>query len=251
MGKPQAQTPPSYSVEDSWLSTPNFMASQASVHYRLLATSTPEDDDFVPSAGPEPSSITFSLYRLPQASTSTEGEDGFFPSAVPEPSSVPLHRSPVIVRSIRLPSAGGGDDPPSVAFEPSIPDSLYGPTSLEDSDFVPSAAPEPSSIRALLHRPLITSLEDDDLVPAAAPETSSITVPLYRPPEITPVGGDGFVPSSTSSQPLSIIDPQPESASDYPASADSEVSSTTLQVAQAISTAVRNKNVSAKDIVIV
>ncbi len=53
-----------------------------------------------------------------------------------------------------------------------------------DDNFVPSSAPEPSSIMVPLYRLPATSTlaEDDDSVPSAAPEPSAITVPLYRLP---------------------------------------------------------------------
>jgi len=63
--------------------------------YSSLATSTPDDHEFVPSAAPEPSFITVPLFRLPLASTSADDDD-FVPAAAPEPSSiiVPLFRLP-------------------------------------------------------------------------------------------------------------------------------------------------------------
>ena len=66
----------------------------------------PEEDDFVSSAVPEPSSIIVPLHRLPSseneefvsspllATSLSGGDDGFVPSVTPEPSSiiVPLYR---------------------------------------------------------------------------------------------------------------------------------------------------------------
>ena len=86
-------------------------------------------------------------------------------------------------------------------------------------------------------------MENDYFVPSAAPEPPSIKVPLDRSTGITSVEGDEAVPSSVL-QTLSIMDPLhklPESASgegdDHVLSTELELSSTTLAPAASTSTA--------------
>jgi len=173
-----ASRPPTTSVENDDLvpsATPEPSSITVPLH-RLPATSTPEDDDSVPSTNPEPLSIIVPL-RLPPASTS-EDDNNSVPSAAPEPPSItlPLYRLPATS------------------------------TSPEADDFVPSATPEPSSITIPLFRSPSSSRKsvEDDFVPSAAPEPSSITIPLYR--SVLSTGDDDFVASAVP-EPLSIMVP--------------------------------------------
>jgi len=126
--------------------------------------------------------VDFILSATPEPSRSTSDDNGFIPFATPEPSSItiPLHRLPATYlrercfRSFRCTAAFN-----NVAYCPRLHDGFSyiratnrsASLSTGGDDFVPSAVPGPSSIRApLLRLPASSApVEDDGSAPSAVP----------------------------------------------------------------------------------